>query len=186
MRRGGPLEVRAEHVVVAEGANSSFGRQLGVARNRAWPMGMALRGYYPSARHDEPWIESCLDLRDAAGASLPGYGWIFPLGDGRVNVGVGLLSTFRDYRQINTSHLLDAYVGHGARALGAGAGQPRRPPHRRPAADGRLGRPQGRSGLAGRGRLGRHRQPLQRRGHRLRLRDGPHGGGVPRRGAAQR
>ena len=103
-------EVQARHVVVAEGASSGFGRQLGVARNRAWPMGMALRGYYPSARHDDPWIESCLDLRDAAGASLPGYGWIFPLGDGRVNVGVGLLSTFRDYRQINTSHLLDAYV----------------------------------------------------------------------------
>src|SRR5207249_76321 len=43
---------------------------------------------------------------------LPGYGWIFPLGDGRVNVGVGLLSTFRDYKAINTSRLMEAFVSH--------------------------------------------------------------------------
>jgi geranylgeranyl reductase family protein len=107
---GTTYEVTADHVVVAEGANSSFGRQLGPARNRDWPMGMALRGYYRSPRHDDPWIESCLDLRDRTGASLPGYGWIFPLGDGLINVGVGLLSTFKNYRAINTSQLLDEYA----------------------------------------------------------------------------
>ena len=96
--------------MVAEGANATFGRQLGPARDRSMPMGMALRGYYHSPRHDDPWIESCLDLRDRSGAVLPGYGWIFPLGDGLVNVGVGLLSTFANYRSINTSHLLDAYT----------------------------------------------------------------------------
>jgi geranylgeranyl reductase family protein len=107
---GAGYEISAQHVVVAEGANSSFGRQLGASRDRSWPMGMALRGYYRSPRHDDPWIESCLDLRDRRGASLPGYGWIFPLGDGLVNVGVGLLSTFKNYREINTSQLLDEYA----------------------------------------------------------------------------
>ena len=52
---------------------------------------MALRGYYRSDRHDDAYIESHLDLRDLSGAVVPGYGWIFPLGDGRVNVGVGTL-----------------------------------------------------------------------------------------------
>jgi geranylgeranyl reductase family protein len=107
---GRSYQITARHVVVAEGANAAFGRQLGPARNRAWPMGMAIRGYYRSPRHDDPWIESCLDLRDRSGASLPGYGWIFPLGNGLINVGVGLLSTFKNYRDINTSHLLDEYA----------------------------------------------------------------------------
>ena len=108
---GGDLqEVRARYVVVADGSNSRFGRALGTARDRAYPLGMAIRGYYRSPRHDEPWIESHLDIRDREGKVLPGYGWIFPVGDGRVNVGVGLLSTFSRWKDVNTSHLMDAFV----------------------------------------------------------------------------
>ena len=73
-------------------------------------MGMALRGYYRSDRHDDPFIESHLDIRDAEGNVVPGYGWIFPMGDGRVNVGVGLLSTDQRWKGLNTSHLMDAFV----------------------------------------------------------------------------
>ena len=40
--------------------------------------------------HAEPWIESALDVRDRNGASVPGYGWIFPVGDGTINDGIGL------------------------------------------------------------------------------------------------
>src|SRR5947199_181102 len=50
------------------------------------------------------------DLRDRKGDGLPGYGWIFPVGDGTVNVGVGLLSTFKGWKSVNTSHLMDAFV----------------------------------------------------------------------------
>jgi flavin-dependent dehydrogenase len=109
-------EVRARYVVVADGANSRFGRSLGTSRNREYPLGMAIRGYYTSPRHDEPWIESHLDIRDKAGNVLPGYGWIFPVGDGRVNVGIGLLSTFHQWKAVNTSQLMESFVDYAPKS----------------------------------------------------------------------
>ena len=107
---GAVEDVRARYVVIADGANSRFGRALGTSRDRSYPQGMAIRGYYESPMHDDPWIESALDVRDRAGNSLPGYGWIFPVGDGTVNVGIGLLSTFRDWKSVNTSHLMTEWA----------------------------------------------------------------------------
>jgi geranylgeranyl reductase family protein len=107
---GTTRSVRARYVVVADGANSRFGRALGTARDRSQPMGMALRGYYTSPGHDRSFIESHLDIRDGDGKVVPGYGWIFPLGDGRVNVGVGLLSTDKRWKGVNTSTLMDHFV----------------------------------------------------------------------------
>jgi geranylgeranyl reductase family protein len=107
---GAVEEVRARFVVVADGSNSRFGRALGTVRDRAYPQGMAIRTYYESPMHADPWIESCLDLRDRDGNSLPGYGWVFPVGDGTINVGMGLLSTFRDWKSVNTSHLMDEWA----------------------------------------------------------------------------
>ena len=109
-RDGAIEEVHARYVVVADGANSRFGRALGTSRDRTYPQGMAIRAYYASPLHDDPWIESALDVRDRSGASLPGYGWIFPVGDGTVNVGIGLLSTFRDWKSVNTSRLMEEWA----------------------------------------------------------------------------
>ncbi len=115
---GTTRELRARVVVVADGQNSRLGRELGVTRNRQWPMGMALRGYYRSERSLEPWIESHLDIRDPSGTVVPGYGWIFPLGDGRVNVGVGLLSTDGAWKGVNTTKLQDYFVAQVGEAWG--------------------------------------------------------------------
>lgn len=107
---GSRREIAARVVVIADGANSRLGRALGTTRDKSVPQGMALRGYYASPRHNENWIESHLDLRDPARGSIPGYGWIFPLGDGRVNVGVGVLSTEKRWKGLNTSHLMEVFV----------------------------------------------------------------------------
>jgi geranylgeranyl reductase family protein len=109
---GGPgaTVVRARYVVVADGANSRLGRALGASRRRELPMGMALRGYWTSPRHADRYIESHIDIRDAEGNVVPGYGWVFPLGDGRVNVGVGLLSTDRSWKGVNTTKLMEAFL----------------------------------------------------------------------------
>ena len=115
---GRTREVRGRYVVVADGSNSRIGRQLGTTRQRGFPLGMALRGYYRSPRHDDPCIESHLDIRDARGEVVPGYGWIFPLGDGRVNVGVGLLSTEQRWKGVNTSRLMEAFVAGAPKSWG--------------------------------------------------------------------
>ncbi len=108
--RGTATAVRARYTLVADGSLSRFGRSLGSDRKREWPQGMALRGYFASPRHDDAFIESHLDIRDDAGNVAPGYGWIFPLGDGRVNAGVGLLSTERRWKGMNTTKLMEQFV----------------------------------------------------------------------------
>ncbi|MBU6315678.1 MAG: geranylgeranyl reductase family protein [Acidobacteria bacterium] len=109
-KKGDTRTINARYVVVADGANSRFGRSLGTFRTREWPYGTAIRTYWQTPRHADPWIESALDVKDRNGNPMPGYGWIFPVGDGTVNIGVGLLSTFRDFKSVNTTHLLDAYA----------------------------------------------------------------------------
>ena len=109
---GQTVQVKARYFVVADGANSRIGRSLGAARNRQWPSGLALRGYFTSPRHDDPFIESYLDIRDHDGSIVPGYGWIFPLGDGRINVGVGLLSTDKRWKGVNTTKLMETFCAY--------------------------------------------------------------------------
>lgn len=96
--------------IIADGSMNRFGRELGTTRRRDYPMGMAARGYYSSPRSEDPYLESQLDLRDRSGATMPGYGWVFPLGDGTVNVGVGLLSTFKKWKDVNTTVMMSDYV----------------------------------------------------------------------------
>ena len=40
---------------------------------------------------------------------MPGYGWMFPAGDGTVNIGAGSMSTMKGFRRLNLNRLLDDY-----------------------------------------------------------------------------
>ncbi|MDJ0791222.1 MAG: geranylgeranyl reductase family protein [Acidimicrobiia bacterium] len=106
----GERTVHPDLVVIADGSNSRFGRGVGAKRRRDFPYGMAVRGYWESPNSDDSMIESQLDIRDAEGRAMPGYGWVFPLGDGEINVGAGLVSTFKGWKDINTSRILEAYA----------------------------------------------------------------------------
>lgn len=101
----------AHFIIVADGASSSFGRALGIKRRPEYPLGLAIRTYYESPRGHDDYFESWLELRKD-GDLLPGYGWIFPLGDGTVNAGVGLLTTFGRWRDVNLNHLQRAFVDY--------------------------------------------------------------------------
>ena len=102
--------VHPKVVVVADGSLSRFGRALGTVRDKRRPYGLAARAYFSSPMSNDGYMESQLDLRDEAGASISGYGWVFPLGDGVVNVGVGAMSTFHRWKEMNTTELMAAMV----------------------------------------------------------------------------
>ena len=103
-------EVRADLVVVASGAGSPAARALGAVRVPSSPFGLAIRGYVPSTRADDRFMEACLTVKGPDGGIVPGYGWVFPAGDGMVNIGVGALSTMRSFSDLNLNTMLDAYT----------------------------------------------------------------------------
>lgn len=109
-RNGDADRITPRVVVIADGAVSRFGRPLGVGRDRRAPYGLALRAYYRSPFADDDMMESLLDLTDRDGKNVPGYGWTFPLGGETVNIGVGLLSTSKRWKGMNTGKLLDTYL----------------------------------------------------------------------------
>jgi geranylgeranyl reductase family protein len=82
----------ARVVVAADGNSSRLSVAMGLRKRDDRPLGVAVRTYYKSPRHDDDYLESWLDLWDGD-RLLPGYGWIFGMGDGTSNVGLGLLNT---------------------------------------------------------------------------------------------
>ena len=76
---------------------AGFSLALGLHRRDDRPMGVAVPPLlHARPRHDDDWLESWLELWDGdAGEDrlLPGYGWIFGMGDGTSNVGLGILNT---------------------------------------------------------------------------------------------
>lgn len=104
-----PTEVRARFVVAADGAASRFAKPAGVRRDGSRPLGIAARRYYRTPYHPGPWLESWLDLWEGD-LLLPGYGWLFPVAGGRINLGAGLLNTFKDFKQVSAQRLFDAFA----------------------------------------------------------------------------
>ena len=84
---------------------------------RDWPYGIATRSYWNSPRTNDTWLETRLGIPDANGNPIAGYGWIAPVGDGTVNIGIGLLSSYRDVRGVNALKLLDVVRPAGRRRV---------------------------------------------------------------------
>jgi menaquinone-9 beta-reductase len=96
--------------ILAAGAQGAAAKMLGCERDPNEPFGLAIRAYAPSPRHTDRHLEACLSLRDEHGVPVPGYGWMFPAGDGTVNIGVGALSTMKGFKKLNLNTLLDQYA----------------------------------------------------------------------------
>ena len=104
------LTFQFKYLLLAEGVRSGIARQLGVQWLRGLVHGVAARSYIRTPHGDEPWIHSHLELRDENQVAQPGYGWVFPLGEGRANLGCGALGTAKRPAGVNTKKLLRQYA----------------------------------------------------------------------------
>jgi geranylgeranyl reductase family protein len=100
---------RARVVVAADGNSSRLSVAMGLRKREDRPLGVAVRTYYTSPRHDDDYLESWLELWDGD-RLLPGYGWIFGMGDGTSNVGLGLLNTSAAFRNTDYRGLLQRWL----------------------------------------------------------------------------
>jgi len=107
-RHAEPTAVRARFTIAADGAASRFAKPAGVRLDDTRPLGIAARRYYRTHYHPGPWFESWLDLWEGD-LLLPGYGWLFPVAGGQINLGAGLLNTFKDFKQVSAQRLFDAF-----------------------------------------------------------------------------
>ena len=110
-----PVTYRAPAVLSADGVSGRLAQHLGLHRNDKRPMGVAVRRYYNSPRTHDDYLESWLELWDGPpGADdaklLPGYGWIFGMGDGTVNVGLGVLNTSAAFQRTDYRALLTRWL----------------------------------------------------------------------------
>lgn len=107
--KGPERTLRAPLVVAADGNSSRLGLAAGRVRREDRPMGVAVRTYFTSPFSDDEWLESHLELWDGA-KLLPGYGWVFGLGDGRVNVGLGILDSSPAFGKVDYKALLTRWL----------------------------------------------------------------------------
>jgi menaquinone-9 beta-reductase len=114
-RAGDEATYTAPVVIACDGVSARLAIALGLERREDRPMGVAIRAYYKTPRHDDEWMESWLELWDGApGRSnlLPGYGWIFGLGNGLSNVGLGILNTSSAFQQVDYKDVLKRWLAH--------------------------------------------------------------------------
>jgi flavin-dependent dehydrogenase len=104
----GPIRIEAQHVVLAVGANMGLLEREGFIHRNPRMM-RAARAYYQNASVLTNRYDFYFDLE-----LLPGYGWVFPTGDGRANVGAGTLPVFWSTRRTAQS-LLAGFVKRRAR-----------------------------------------------------------------------
>ena len=114
------LEVDCRRLVVADGVRSPLGKLLGREWHRDTVYGVAGRSYVTSTMSDDPWISSHLELRGEQGEVLSGYGWIFPLGTGEVNLGVGTLATAKRPADLKVRALMSSYADLQRQPFGLG------------------------------------------------------------------
>jgi menaquinone-9 beta-reductase len=103
-------QFRGRLVIAADGNSSRLSVAMGLHKRDDRPLGVAVRTYYTSPRHDDDYLEAWLDLWDGS-SLLPGYGWIFGMGDGTSNVGLGLLNTSTGFGEIDYRELLRKWLG---------------------------------------------------------------------------
>jgi menaquinone-9 beta-reductase len=102
-------KIHADLTILAAGPPGGAARMLGANRVDGETFGLAIRTYAATPRHGDEHLEAMLSLKDENGSAVPGYGWMFPAGDGTVNIGVGALSTMKGFKKLNLNTMIESY-----------------------------------------------------------------------------
>lgn len=110
-RTGDSVDVHGDLVLACDGNSTRTAMSLGLPKRDDRPLGVAYRTYYSSPEHNMDWMEGWLELPDAAGKPLPGYGWVFGVGDGTCNVGLGILNSSKHFGKLDYRKVLSSWTG---------------------------------------------------------------------------
>ncbi len=105
-KTGQTRDFSADVVLAADGNSTRTAVSLGMHKRDDRPLGVAVRTYFTSPRHDDDWMEGWLELPGRNGKLLPGYGWVFGVGDGTSNVGLGILNSSKEFGKIDYKQVL--------------------------------------------------------------------------------
>ena len=108
---GDEVSYRARLVIAADGNSTRLSLAMGLRKRDDRPMGVAVRTYYRNPNSNDDWLESWLELWDGDNL-LPGYGWIFGMGDGTSNVGLGVLNTSKSFQNVDYKEVLRKWLAH--------------------------------------------------------------------------
>ncbi|MFE8884508.1 geranylgeranyl reductase family protein [Pseudarthrobacter enclensis] len=105
-KTGETRDFSADVVLAADGNSTRTAVSLGIQKRDDRPLGVAVRTYFTSPRTDDDWMEGWLELPGRDGKLLPGYGWVFGVGDGTSNVGLGILNSSKDFGKLDYKQVL--------------------------------------------------------------------------------
>lgn len=110
-KTGETREFSADVVLAADGNSTRTAVSLGMHKRDDRPLGVAVRTYFTSPRTDDDWMEGWLELPGRDGKLLPGYGWVFGVGDGTSNVGLGILNSSKEFGKLDYKQVLREWTG---------------------------------------------------------------------------
>ena len=105
----GGEKIHGDAVIAADGAYSPIKRALKLDSEYNGYSAVAIRSEMDANRTDSDSFDIYLKLA-FQGDQLPGYGWVFPMGGGRVNVGLGYVTSYTDWQKINATGFLGEFL----------------------------------------------------------------------------
>lgn len=102
-------KVHGDAVIAADGAYSPIKRALKIDSEYNGYTAIAIRSEMYANRPDSDSLDVHLNL-EFQGDQLPGYAWVFPMGDGRVNIGLGYINSYKNWQAINATQFLGDFL----------------------------------------------------------------------------
>jgi len=96
-------------VIAADGAYSPIKRALKIDSEYNGYSAIAIRSEMHANRPDSDSLDIYLKLA-FQGDQLPGYGWVFPMGSGRFNIGLGYVNSYKNWQSINATQFLGEFL----------------------------------------------------------------------------